>query len=407
MQVGDLIIVYESFQSLKPVILTANGRLDNRFGSFLHKEWVGKPFGTKAFAAPAKGGGYGHNSQSSGWVHLLAPTPELWSLSVRHRTQILYVADISLICFNLELSPGGIVLESGTGSGSLTHSLVRAVAPVGHVHSFEFHAQRSEEAAKELAEHGMAACVTVTTRNIEELGFPESLEGRADAVFLDLPGPWKVVPSAASCLKPDGRFCSFSPCIEQVSRTAEALAANGFCDITTVECILRQYEVRQETLIGGPLPRPQVRQHHRQPAAAAAAATTTPSSKPTTAPDPSDSTSLKRSREESLPGGIDASRNGDGESKAQGAAASPAEVTEQQAEVGAEVEAETAQEADVSMSEATDVVVAVKKEKAVVLKGDRKLQPVTNNISMVCARPAMEAKGHTGYLTFARKFVSQ
>ena len=43
-------------------------------------------------------------------------------------------------------------------------------------------------------------------RNIEELGFPEDLlAGRADAVFLDLPGPWKVVPSAARCLKPDGR----------------------------------------------------------------------------------------------------------------------------------------------------------------------------------------------------------
>lgn len=30
-----------------------------------------------------------------------------------------------------------------------------------------------------------------------------------------LAGPWKVVESVARCLKPDGRFCSFSPCIEQ------------------------------------------------------------------------------------------------------------------------------------------------------------------------------------------------
>ena len=41
-----------------------------------------------------------------GWVLLLAPTPELWSLVLRHRTQILYVADISMIVTFLELRPG-------------------------------------------------------------------------------------------------------------------------------------------------------------------------------------------------------------------------------------------------------------------------------------------------------------
>ena len=38
----------------------------------------------------------------------------------------------------------------------------------------------------------MGKLVTVQHRNIEEHGFPEELHGEADALFLDLPGPWKA-----------------------------------------------------------------------------------------------------------------------------------------------------------------------------------------------------------------------
>lgn len=50
----------------------------------------------------------------------------------------------------------------------------------------------------------------------------------ADAVFLDLPAPWKVVLEANRVLKIGGNFCSFSPCIEQIQKTADAVRENGF-----------------------------------------------------------------------------------------------------------------------------------------------------------------------------------
>jgi tRNA (adenine57-N1/adenine58-N1)-methyltransferase catalytic subunit len=102
------------------------------------------------------------------------------------------------------------VLESGTGSGSLTHSLARAVAPAGVVHTFEFHQQRWQEASAEFEANGLQDLVQCSHRNIEALGFPESLHGRADAVVLDLPGPWKV-------LVPPPPDCACSPTPERVA----------------------------------------------------------------------------------------------------------------------------------------------------------------------------------------------
>ena len=55
---------------------------------------------------------------------LEAPTPELWTKVLPHRTQILYLPDISLVCHYLELTPGAVVLESGTGSGGVGRSII-------------------------------------------------------------------------------------------------------------------------------------------------------------------------------------------------------------------------------------------------------------------------------------------
>lgn len=131
---GDLVIVYERYDVMKAVEVCDGLELQNRFGVFKHYDWIGKPFGSKVL------------SSKGGFVYLLAPTPELWTLVLSHRTQILYIADISFVISYLEIIPGCVVLESGTGSGSLTTSLARAVSPAGHVYTFDFHEQRAASA---------------------------------------------------------------------------------------------------------------------------------------------------------------------------------------------------------------------------------------------------------------------
>ena len=65
------------------------------------QSWIGTPFGSKVVSKEGKG-----------WVYLLAPTPELWTQVLRHRTQILYAADISLMTAFMELRPGSIGASS-------------------------------------------------------------------------------------------------------------------------------------------------------------------------------------------------------------------------------------------------------------------------------------------------------
>lgn len=231
-QEGDLVIVYERHDHMKAVKVTGDSVLQNRFGVFKHSDWIGKPFGSKVF------------SNKNGFVYLLAPTPELWTLVLSHRTQILYIADISFVVMYLEIVPGCLVLESGTGSGSLSTSLARAVAPMGHVYTFDFHEQRAISAREDFEKTGVSSLVTVGVRDIQGEGFPDEFVGQADAVFLDLPQPWLAIPSASKMLKPDGVLCSFSPCIEQVQRSCETLSQK-FTDLRTFEILLRTYEVKE------------------------------------------------------------------------------------------------------------------------------------------------------------------
>lgn len=91
---------------------------------------------------------------------------------------------------------------AGTGSGSLSHAVLRTIAPTGHLHTVEFHQQRAETAAQEFKEHRVDHLVTVRNQDVCKDGF--GVAGVADAVFLDIPSPWEAVKHAKAAMKKQG-----------------------------------------------------------------------------------------------------------------------------------------------------------------------------------------------------------
>ena len=236
--IGDLVIVYEDFKTLHAVRVAPPARFDSRHGSFPHADFVGRRFGERVSEPRGRGG----------FVYLLSPSPELWTATLPHRTQILYIADISMIVLQLELQPGSVCIEAGTGSGSLSHALARAVGARGHLHTFEFNAHRAQLAAAEFAANGLSGHVTSLHGDVCADGweYANTAPGSVDAAIFDLPQPWDAVRHVAPYLRPGGRLCTFSPCIEQIARTQEALVACGFTGIEVIEVVVRTHAVSQQ-----------------------------------------------------------------------------------------------------------------------------------------------------------------
>jgi tRNA (adenine57-N1/adenine58-N1)-methyltransferase len=165
-------------------------KLQNKFGCYNHDDIIDQcEYGSKVFS-----------KNMMGYVHFLRPSSVMHTTSLAQRTQILYTPDISQVLFRLQLKPGMKVVESGTGSGSLSTSIMRAILPSGHLFTYEFNAVRAEKARDDFRKLGFmdSKLVTVTHRDVLSNGFllnseedssPLVSEGSIDAVFLDLPRP--------------------------------------------------------------------------------------------------------------------------------------------------------------------------------------------------------------------------
>lgn len=205
----------------------------------------------------------------SGFIHILPPTPEAWTSSLDHRTQVVYTPDYSYILQRLRARPGCAIIEAGAGSGSFTHAAARAVfsgypgdasksskgQKTGKVYSYEYHEPRVQTLRDEIRDHALEGIVELTHRDVCNDGFllQDNTPPCVDAIFLDLPAPWQALKHLSrstpnSPLNPESavHLCTFSPCIEQVMSTVSALRKAGWTDINMVEVSHKRMDVRRE-----------------------------------------------------------------------------------------------------------------------------------------------------------------
>ena len=102
MKYDDDVILYSDPETLNLIRLKINGSTDNQFGKFKHEFFVGKAFGSKVMSMNNKG-----------YLYALKVTPDFFTKTILHRTQILYFADISLVIHKLGMKNGSRIAESG------------------------------------------------------------------------------------------------------------------------------------------------------------------------------------------------------------------------------------------------------------------------------------------------------
>ncbi len=157
---------------------------------------------------------------------------------MRRKSQIVYPKESGYILLKMNIRSGSRVVEAGSGSGALTIALAHAVAPDGHVASYEIRRDMLARARANVERLGLEGVVTFKEWDIAE-GFEET---EADALFLDVRSPHHYLTQVRAALAPGAFFGAVVPTANQVSSLLAGLEEEGFVDLEACEILLRSYK---------------------------------------------------------------------------------------------------------------------------------------------------------------------
>jgi tRNA (adenine57-N1/adenine58-N1)-methyltransferase catalytic subunit len=174
---------------------------------------------------------------------LFRPSTSDFVVKMGRPTNILYPKDVGLITAFAGIGCGSFVVEAGTGSGSGTIALARAVGESGSLVSYERRAEFQPDARANIASMFAGQVPAWLTLKVGDV-FTDLSERDIDAVVLDLPEPWLAIEAAAAALRRGGFFVAYVPTTSQLQETIASLEEDGrFAMISSFESLLRPWEV--------------------------------------------------------------------------------------------------------------------------------------------------------------------
>lgn len=213
------------------ITLVGGGSFHSHHGPIEHDAIIGRPEGSELRSAMGRR------------MRAFRPTLAEYVLKMPRGATVVYPKDVGQILVQADIFPAARVLEAGTGSGSLTLALLRAVGPKGVVHSWELREDFHKTALKNIERFAGAdpSLGTLDARRGDVFG--EDVAVEVDRVVLDLTEPWLALPTVRRCLVPGGILCCYMPTVPQVQRLAEALTPDEWGMVKTFETLMRSWNV--------------------------------------------------------------------------------------------------------------------------------------------------------------------
>ncbi|MGQ9708040.1 MAG: tRNA (adenine-N1)-methyltransferase [bacterium] len=229
-KIGDFVLLYHSDNMKFLISVQEKGRFSTHRGNVDYAGIAGKEFGDWV------------ETQYGTRFYLLKPTLADLAMKVKRTTTIVYPKDTGYLLLESMVFPGARVIEVGSGSGALTVILASFVRPDGRVYSYERRPDFSKNAFENVQRYGLEKFCEFFVADPVEQGFAQT---DVDAVFLDVPEPWVLVPAARRVLKGGFVLAGLVPTLEQIGRFVSALGAEGFVRIRVKEILERGYFLRE------------------------------------------------------------------------------------------------------------------------------------------------------------------